>query len=47
MYHKDIKNDTYKKVKIINLLDETIQNLSRNANIDLALDRLIIKICEV
>lgn len=47
MYHIDIKNETYKKVKIINLLDETIQNLSRNANIDLALDRLIIKICKV
>lgn len=47
MYHKDINQDTYKKIKIIDLLDETIRNLGRNANADLALDRLIIKICKV
>lgn len=47
MYHKDIKQDTYRKIKIINLIDETIRNLGRNANSDLALDRLIIKVCKV
>ena len=47
MIHKNIKNDTYKNIKTINLIDETIRNLKRNANIDLALDRLIIKICKV
>lgn len=47
MYHNSLKNDTYRKVKIINLLDETIKNLKRNANADLTLDRLIIKVCEL
>lgn len=47
MYHKNMKQDTYRKIKIINLLEETIRNLGRNANSDLTLDRLIIKICKV
>ena len=47
MYHNNLKNDTYKKVKIINLIDETIKNLNRNANADLTLDRLMIKVCEL
>lgn len=45
MYHKDIKNDMYKKIKIIGIIDETIRNLGKNANLDLALDKLMIKIC--
>ena len=47
MYYKEINDDTYRKIKIINLLDETIQNISKNANVDLTLDRLIIKLCKI
>lgn len=46
MYYSNIKENTYQKIKMINLLDDTIKNLNRNANIDLMLDRLIIKVCE-
>lgn len=47
MYHKDLKQDTYQKLKIISIIDDTILNLSRNTNLDLALDKLTIKICKV
>ena len=45
MYYKDIKEDTYEKIKKIELLDQTIKNLNRNANTDLALDKMMIEIC--
>lgn len=47
MYHKDIKVDTYNKIKMIDLIDKTIKNLRQNANLDLALDNLIIEICKL
>ncbi|MBQ9314704.1 MAG: AAA family ATPase [Clostridia bacterium] len=47
MYHKNMKEDTYAKIKKIELLDDTIKNLNRNANADLALDKLMIEICRV
>lgn len=43
IYYKDLKTDTYKKVKKISLIDETIRNIKRNANLDLTLDNLNIK----
>lgn len=43
IYYKDLKNDTYKKVKKISLIDETIRNIKQNANLDLTLDNLNIK----
>lgn len=42
-YYKDLKIDTYIKVKKIALIDETIRNIKRNANLDLTLDSLNIK----
>lgn len=47
IYHKDISNDTYRKIKIIALVDETIKNLNRNANVDLMLDKFIINVCKI
>ena len=47
IYYTEINQDTYEKVKLISLLEETIKNLNRNANVDLALDKMIIKICKV
>ena len=43
IYYKDLKTDTYKKVKKISLIDEAIRNIKRNANLDLTLDNLNIK----
>ena len=33
IYYKDLKTDTYKKVKKISLIDETIRNIKRNAKL--------------
>lgn len=45
MYYKDLKENTYIKVKNIQLIEQTIKNLNRNANVDLALDKLMIELC--
>ncbi len=47
IYYSEINKNTSVKVKIITLIDETIKNLSRNANTDLALDKMIIQICKI
>lgn len=43
--YKQMKNDINLFVKIIDILNETNKNIERNANVDLALDNMIIKIC--
>ena len=45
LYYKHLEDDTEFKIKIIGKIDETIRDLKRNANIDLALDKLMIQIC--
>lgn len=45
IYSKTIKENMLEKIKIIEILDETVNNLNKNANLDLALDKMIIKIC--
>lgn len=47
IYHKNLKEDTYEKVRKIELIDRTINNLARNANTDLALDKLMIELCNM
>ena len=43
--YKQITNDTNKYIKLIDILNETNKNIEKNANVDLALDNMIIKIC--
>lgn len=43
IYFKDIKSNTSSKIKKISLIDETIRDIRRNANLDLILDSLNIK----
>lgn len=47
IYFKDIKTNTSSKIKKINFIDETIRNIKRNANLDLVLDSLNIKMTRV
>lgn len=43
--YKNLKNNIEKYTYIIEVVDETNKNISRNANVDLALDNMIISIC--
>lgn len=45
MYYKELKENTYLSVKNIELIEQTIKDINRNANTDLALDKFIIEIC--
>lgn len=45
IYNKSVRENMVEKLRIIEVLDDTINNLNRNANLDLALDKMIIKIC--
>lgn len=44
IYSNDLKNDTLSKVQKINLIDETLKNLRRGANVELTLNVFMIKI---
>lgn len=43
--YKNLKSDVTKFVYLIDVLNETNKNIGRNANVDLALDNMIIKVC--
>ena len=43
--YKNLKTNIEKYTYIIEIVDETNKNISKNANVDLALDNMIIKIC--
>ena len=43
--YKQMKNNINLFVKIIDILNETNKDIQRNANVDLALDNMIIRIC--
>lgn len=43
--YKQMKNDINTFIKIIDILNETNKNIEKNANVDLALDNMIIKLC--
>ena len=47
MFFKDLKEATYLKVKVIDILENTIKYLNRNSNLDLTLDKFMIEICNV
>lgn len=47
IYFKDIKLSTASKIKKISLIDETIRNIKRNANLDLTLDSLDIRMTRI
>lgn len=46
LYHKSIKENTCEKIRIIELIDNTLKNLNLNANVDLAIDSFMIKVCK-
>lgn len=46
MYYQEIENNTYEKIQKMNQIDWTIKKLGKNANLDLALDELIIELSE-
>ena len=46
LYHKNIKERTHEKIRIIELVDDTLKKLSLNANADLAIDSFMIKVCK-
>lgn len=43
--YKKMKSNIKTYTEIIDIINETNKNISRNANLDLALDNMIIKIC--
>ena len=43
--YKNLKTDIEKYVEIISIVNETNKNIQRNANLDLALDNMILQIC--
>lgn len=43
--YKNLKTDIEKYVEIIGIVNETNKNIQRNANLDLALDNMILQIC--
>lgn len=45
--YKQMKKDIDLFVKIIDIVNETNKNIERNANVDLALDSMIIRICSI
>ena len=45
MYYNNIRENTYVSVKKIEIIEETIKRLERNANSDLTIDKFMIEIC--
>lgn len=45
MFYKNLKENTCEKIKMIEFIDNTIKNIDRNANVDLALDKFMIETC--
>ena len=43
--YNNLKNDISKFVSMIDIINETNRDIARNANLDLALDNMIVKIC--
>lgn len=43
--YKNIKKDVRTYTDIINIINETNKNIEKNANLDLALDNMMIRIC--
>lgn len=43
--YKNLRNDIKEYTRIIDILNETNKNIDKNANVDLALDNMILKIC--
>ena len=47
IYYNNLKEDINFDFKLIENIEETMQNIKRNANIDLALDVLMINVCKI
>lgn len=46
LYHKGIKENTFDKIRKIELIDGTLKKLNFNANTDLAIDSFMIRACK-
>ena len=44
-FSQDMKDKTAEKITVIEKIDRTIKNINQNANVDLALDKLMIELC--
>lgn len=47
IFHSKLKKDINFDFKLIESIEETLQNIKRNANVDLALDVLAINVCKI
>lgn len=47
IFHNRLKSDISFEIKLIEDIENTLQNIKRNANVDLALDLLMINICKM
>lgn len=45
LFYSDIKSNISENIEIIKIIDETNRDINRNANVDLALDYMINRIC--
>ena len=43
--YKNLKDNLNEYINIIDIINETNKNIGKNANLDLALDNMIIQIC--
>ena len=43
--YKELRNDAVGNMQIINIVDETNRDIMRNANFDLALDNMVVRLC--
>lgn len=43
--YKELRNDAIRNMQIINIVDETNRDIMRNANFDLALDNMVVRLC--
>lgn len=43
--YRNLKSDVSRFIAIIDIINETNKNILRNANVDLALDNMIVEIC--
>lgn len=43
--YKELRNDAVGNMQIINIVDETNRDIIRNANFDLALDNMVVRLC--
>ena len=44
-FYKELRNDAVGNMQIINIVDETNRDIMRNANFDLALDNMVVRLC--